>query len=245
MIVEPVAGNMGLVLPREGFLQGLKNVCHQNGALLIFDEVMTGFRVAPGGAQELYGITPDITALGKVIGGGLPVGAYGGRRIMELVAPLGPMYQAGTLSGNPLAMAAGKATIETLMAGDHWAHLEEIGRAINEGMRRVAGEHEIPVALTRAGTMSGMYFLESAPTNWSEVKQTDKDRFRQFFHAMLDNGVHLAPSPFEAAFISTAHDAEAIEVTIEAANRAFAAIVSARADQALSQARGGQRLRQT
>ena len=157
----------------------------------------------------------------------LPVGAYGGRRdIMELVAPLGPMYQAGTLSGNPLAMAAGKATIETLMAGDHWTRLEEIGRAIDGGMRSVADKHEIPVALTRAGTMSGMYFLESAPTNWAEVKQTDKERFRQFFHAMLDNGVHLAPSPFEAAFISTAHDAEAIEATIEAADKALAAIVS-------------------
>jgi glutamate-1-semialdehyde 2,1-aminomutase len=222
VIVEPVAGNMGLVLPRAGFLEGLQNICGQNGSLLIFDEVMTGFRVAPGGAQELYGITPDITALGKVIGGGLPVGAYGGRReIMEMVAPLGPMYQAGTLSGNPLAMAAGKATLETLMKDDHWARLGRIGRAIDDGIQRVAREHDVAVSLTRAGTMSCLYFLDCPPANWTEVKRTDSQRFRQFFHAMLDNGVHLAPSPFEAAFISTAHDDEAIELTIAAADKAF------------------------
>lgn len=225
IIVEPVAGNMGLVPPAPGFLEGLRALCDQHRVLLIFDEVMTGFRVGPGGAQELFGVRPDLTALGKVIGGGLPVGAYGGRKeVMEVVAPIGPMYQAGTLSGNPLAMAAGLATLETLKAGNHWADLVDFGNRLDQGLLAAAAQHEVPLVINRVGTMSGMYMLEKAPRNWQEVSQADREQFAKFFHAMLNNGVFLAPSPFEAAFISTAHDDEALERTLHAANIAFQAV---------------------
>lgn len=225
IIVEPVAGNMGLVPPAPGFLEGLRALCDQHQVLLIFDEVMTGFRVGPGGAQELFGVRPDLTALGKVIGGGLPVGAYGGRKeVMEVVAPIGPMYQAGTLSGNPLAMAAGLATLETLKAGNHWADLVDFGNRLDQGLLAAAAQHEVPLVINRVGTMSGMYMLEKAPRNWQEVSQADREQFAKFFHAMLNNGVFLAPSPFEAAFISTAHDDEALERTLHAANIAFQAV---------------------
>ena len=225
IIVEPVAGNMGLVPPVPGFLEGLRALCDQHQVLLIFDEVMTGFRVGPGGAQELFGVRPDLTALGKVIGGGLPVGAYGGRKeVMEVVAPIGPMYQAGTLSGNPLAMAAGLATLETLKAGNHWADLVDFGNRLDQGLLAAAAQHEVPLVINRVGTMSGMYMLEKAPRNWQEVSQADREQFAKFFHAMLNNGVFLAPSPFEAAFISTAHDDEALERTLHAANVAFQAV---------------------
>lgn len=225
IIVEPVAGNMGLVPPVPGFLEGLRALCDQHQVLLIFDEVMTGFRVGPGGAQELFGVRPDLTALGKVIGGGLPVGAYGGRKeVMEVVAPIGPMYQAGTLSGNPLAMAAGLATLETLKAGNHWADLVDFGNRLDQGLLAAAAQHEVPLVINRVGTMSGMYMLEKAPRNWQEVSQADREQFAKFFHAMLNNGVFLAPSPFEAAFISTAHDDEALERTLHAANIAFQAV---------------------
>jgi len=225
IIVEPVAGNMGLVPPCSGFLEGLRDQCDRHQVLLIFDEVMTGFRVGPGGAQELFGIRPDLTALGKVIGGGLPVGAYGGRKeVMEMVAPVGPMYQAGTLSGNPLAMAAGLATLETLDAGDHWADLNDFGRRLDEGLLAAAAKHGVPLNINRVGTMSGMYMLEKAPHNWQEVSQANRDQFAKFFHVMLENGVFLAPSPFEAAFISTAHDDEALAQTLSAADLAFQAV---------------------
>lgn len=227
MIVEPVAGNMGLVLPSEGFLAGLKQICEKSGALLIFDEVMTGFRVGPGGAQELYGVRPDLTTLGKVIGGGLPVGAYGGRRdVMQMVAPIGSMYQAGTLSGNPMAMAAGIATLETLSRGDSWKELQETGATLDEGIRNAARQNGIPVVVDRVGTMSAIYFREQSPRNWQEVSQSNKQQFTEFFHHMLQTGVFLAPSPFEAAFISTAHDQAAIQHTLDAVEQAFQAITS-------------------
>ena len=225
VIVEPVAGNMGLVPPTAGFLEGLRNLCDASKTLLIFDEVMTGFRVGPGGAQEIYGVRPDLTALGKVIGGGLPVGAYGGRRdVMQMVAPVGPMYQAGTLSGNPLAMAAGMATLETLGLAGHWARLHEYGRKLDEGLLAAAQQFELPVVINRVGTMSGMYFLKDRPQDWQQVSQANSAQFKIFFHAMLEHGVFLAPSPFEAAFISTAHDEEALAITLQAAHAAFQAV---------------------
>ena len=224
IIVEPVAGNMGLVAPRDGFLQGLQRVCQKHGALLIFDEVMTGFRVAPGGAQQHFGVIPDLTTLGKVIGGGLPVGAYGGRAdIMQMVAPLGPMYQAGTLSGNPLAMVAGKATLQGLMTEGTWAQLEKAGDELDRGIRAAASRHGIPISLKRIGSMSGMYFSELPPANWTEVAQTEVGRFKKYFHTLLANGVFVAPSPFEASFLSTAHDSEAIEITLNAIDKALEA----------------------
>ncbi len=221
IIVEPVAGNMGLVPPVEGFLPGLRELCNQSGALLIFDEVMTGFRVDLSGAQGLYGVTPDLTTLGKVIGGGLPVGAYGGRRdLMDLVAPTGPMYQAGTLSGNPLAMAAGIATLTQLQSVDQKLLMERCAK-LDSGILRAAQESGIDLVLDRVGTMSGLYFLPEEPTNWSEVEQANKEQFKTFFHSMLDQGVFYAPSPFEAAFISTVHTETEIELTIEAAANAM------------------------
>jgi glutamate-1-semialdehyde 2,1-aminomutase len=227
IIVEPIAGNMGLVPPEKGYLAGLKKLCKANESVLIFDEVMTGFRVAPGGAQSVYSVEPDLTTLGKVIGGGLPVGAYGGRRdIMEHVAPAGPMYQAGTLSGNPLAMAAGAAMLRTLNSGDHWERLQQSGQRLDEGLAAAASDAGIDISLARVGTMSGMYMLKNAPRNWDEVNQVNRDLFKVFFHSMLDQGVFLAPSPFEAAFISTAHDDEAIDLTIEASKNAFAAVAA-------------------
>ena len=218
VIVEPVVGNMGLVLPQQGFLQGLRDLTAANGALLVFDEVMTGFRVHPGGAQALYGVMPDLTALGQVIGGGLPVGAYGGRReIMELVAPAGPVYQAGTLSGNPLAMTAGIETLRALAEPGVWDGLEGIGARLEAGLRSLGGD----VQVARAGTMFGMFFSDVPVTSWATAQLADTNRFAAFHRAMLDRGVYLAPSQFEAGFISTVHGDAEIDATIAAARDAY------------------------
>ena len=224
LIIEPITGNMGVVLPSAGYLQGLKELCEANSTLLIFDEVMTGFRVHPGGAQALCSVQPDITVLGKVIGGGLPVGAYGGRKeIMETVAPLGAMYQAGTLSGNPLAMAAGIATLKNL-TNEAWDRLERSAKLLDDGLQRAAQNHGVQIAMTRAGTMSTMFFCKEPPQDWSGVSQTDVQQFKCFFQSMLEHGVFLAPSAFEAAFLSCAHDGEAIQLTLEAADKSFASL---------------------
>ncbi len=222
VIVEPVVGNMGLVPPLPGFLQGLRELTASDGALLIFDEVMTGFRVHPGGAQTLYNIKPDLTTLGKVIGGGLPVGAYGGRReIMEMVAPVGPMYQAGTLSGNPLAMTAGITTLQALQAPGVWAQLEKTGQKLMAGLGAAAEEAGVKISHSRVGTMFGMFFTDQPVINWSTAKRSDTQAFGRFFQSMLENGVYLAPSQFEAGFLSTAHGDAEIEATLQAAARAF------------------------
>jgi glutamate-1-semialdehyde 2,1-aminomutase len=227
VIVEPVSGNMGLVPPVEGFLSGLRAVTADDGALLLFDEVMTGFRVHPGGAQTLYGIQPDITALGKVIGGGLPVGAYGGRRdIMELVAPVGPMYQAGTLSGNPLAMTAGIETLKGLQEPGVWDELEANGARLMAGLANAAAEAGIPVQHNRVGTMFGLFFAEEPVTNWATASKADTERFARFFRAMLAQGVYLAPSQFEAGFLSTQHGAAEVETTVRAAASAFTTLAN-------------------
>ncbi|RIK36089.1 MAG: glutamate-1-semialdehyde-2,1-aminomutase [Chloroflexi bacterium] len=225
VIVEPVVGNMGLVAPLPGFLDGLRSVTAADGALLIFDEVMTGFRVHPGGAQTLYNIKPDLTTLGKVIGGGLPVGAYGGRReIMEMVAPVGPMYQAGTLSGNPLAMVAGIETLKILQAPRTWQQLELAGQKLLEGLTLAAEDAGVTISAQRIGTMFGLFFTAGPVVNWSTAKQADTQKYAAFFRAMLENGVYLAPSQFEAGFLSTAHGADEIEETIIAAARSFATL---------------------
>lgn len=225
VIVEPVVGNMGMVPPLPGFLQGLRDLTAQDGALLIFDEVMTGFRVHPGGAQTLYNIKPDLTTLGKVIGGGLPVGAYGGRRdIMQMVAPVGPMYQAGTLSGNPLAMTAGITTLRALQKPGVWAHLEETGQTLLSGLSAAAEEAKVKISHSRIGTMFGFFFTDQPVINWSTAKRADTKAFGRFFQAMLENGVYIAPSQFEAGFLSTVHGEAEIKKTIEAAARAFAAV---------------------
>ena len=222
IIVEPVAGNMGLVPPVSGFLEGLRQVTATDGALLIFDEVMTGFRVHLGGAQTLYGVKPDLTALGKVIGGGLPVGAYGGRReIMELVAPVGPMYQAGTLSGNPLAMTAGIETLKLIGQPEAWEQMELAGSKLMEGIVLAAEEMKIDISCSRVGTMFGFFFTKGPVTNWETAKVADTQRFAKFYQAMLEEGVYLAPSQFEAGFLSLVHGAEEIGDTIVAVARAF------------------------
>jgi glutamate-1-semialdehyde 2,1-aminomutase len=219
VIVEPVAGNMGLVLPQPGFLEGLRELTTAAGALLVFDEVMTGFRVHPGGAQALYGVTPDLTTLGKVIGGGLPVGAYGGpREIMELVAPAGPVYQAGTLSGNPLAMTAGIETLRTLTDPGVWDELERSGSRLEVGLSTLGDS----VQVARSGTMFGLFFSETAVTSWETAKQADTSRFASFHRGMLERGVYLAPSQFEAGFLSTAHGDAEIDATVEAARDVLA-----------------------
>jgi len=221
VIVEPVAGNMGLVTPVPCFLEGLRDLCTEHGSLLVFDEVMTGFRVHPGGAQGLYGVTPDLTTLGKVIGGGLPVGAYGGRReIMELVAPAGPVYQAGTLSGNPLAMTAGIETLRVLGEPGTWESLERTGERLVSGLAAL----DAGVQLARVGTMFGVFFTDDPVTCWGEAKAADTARFAAFHSAMLDRGVYLAPSQFEAGFVSTEHGDAEIDGTIDAAREAFAAL---------------------
>ena len=214
VIVEPVAGNMGLVLPQPGFLEGLRELTTAAGALLVFDEVMTGFRVHPGGAQALYGVTPDLTTLGKVIGGGLPVGAYGGRReIMELVAPAGPVYQAGTLSGNPLAMTAGIETLRTLTEPGVWNELERSGARLEAGLSTLGDG----VQIARAGTMLGLFFSETPVTSWETATRADTSLFAAFHRGMLEHGVYLAPSQFEAGFLSTAHGDAEIDATVDAA----------------------------
>ncbi|MBN1262440.1 MAG: glutamate-1-semialdehyde 2,1-aminomutase [Anaerolineae bacterium] len=222
VIVEPVGGNMGVVLPQPGFLEGLRRVTRDNGALLIFDEVMTGFRVAYGGAQARYGIDPDVTTLGKVIGGGLPVGAYGGKRkIMETVAPAGPMYQAGTLSGNPLAMTAGIETLKVLREPGVFEAIERKTAQLAGGIGQAAEEAGVPVFQTRAGTMFCTFFTSHPVTDYDSAKTSDTGQFGRFFQAMLAHGVYLAPSQFEAGFMSAVHSDEDIEQTVTAARQAF------------------------
>jgi glutamate-1-semialdehyde 2,1-aminomutase len=220
VIVEPVAGNMGVVPPLSDFLDGLQQLAHQYEALLIFDEVMTGFRVHPGGAQALYGVQPDLTTLGKVIGGGLPVGAYGGKReIMELVAPAGAMYQAGTLSGNPLAMSAGLATLSLLEERAVWDEMEKRAQQLEEGIALAAQKAGIPIQQTRVGTMFTTFFMEAEPRDWASVKTANRERYAAYFRNMLENGVYLAPSQFEAGFLSILHDEEVINQTIAAVEK--------------------------
>ena len=256
LIVEPVPGNAGLYLPQPGFLEFLREITTTNGSLLIFDEVMTGFRLAPGGAQQRFGITPDLSTFGKIIGGGLPVGAFGGRaEIMDCLAPLGPVYQAGTLSGNPLAMAAGLAALRELMtqpssrcdekdrssslnvtpatgqattaqAGSlcHYARLEELGAQLEAGLQDAAKSAGVPVQFNRCGSMFCGYFTSEPVHNLADAMKSDRERFKQFFHAMLDAGVYLAPSQFEAGFLSTAHTPADLEKTIQAAAAAMKAM---------------------
>lgn len=229
-IIEPVVGNMGVVLPAEGYLLGLRDLCTANGSMLIFDEVMTGFRVGWGGAQEKYGITPDLTCIGKIIGGGLPVGAYGGRRsLMEMVSPAGPVYQAGTLSGNPLAMSSGLATLEILHEDGNYDTLEKLSSTLADGLLAAAAEHDVPLALNRVGSMLTPFFVPQANqpvTNYAQATSSDRERFKIFFHAMLDRGVYLPPSQFEAWFVSLAHTDEAIAKTITAAREAMQIVKS-------------------
>ena len=223
VIVEPVAGNMNLVAPRSGFLEELRRLCTRHGAVLIFDEVMTGFRVALGGAQALYGIKPDLTTLGKVIGGGMPVGAFGGRRdIMQAVAPLGPVYQAGTLSGNPVALAAGLATLKLIQAPGFFDRMTATARALCDALTACAQDCGVPLAAASVGGMFGIYFRETPPASYAEVMQCDREAFNRFFHALLTEGVYLAPSAYEAGFVSSAHGAVEIRKTIAAAKKVLA-----------------------
>jgi glutamate-1-semialdehyde 2,1-aminomutase len=218
IIVEPVAGNMGLVTPVDGFLETLRELSEKNGSILIFDEVMTGFRVAFGGAQSLYGISPDVTCLGKIIGGGLPVGAYGGRReIMEHIAPHGPVYQAGTLSGNPLAMAAGIETLTQLMKPGFYEALDEKAGHLATGLEQAAENAGIDVIGARVGSMLGLFFNEKSVLNFDDAKASDLEMFSAFYNGMLQKGVYIAPSQFEALFVSAAHGRGHIDATIKAA----------------------------
>ncbi len=222
VIIEPVVGNMGVVPPLPNFLASVRDLTKGHGALLIFDEVMTGFRVALGGAQSLYGVTPDITCLGKIIGGGLPVGAYGGpRELMRNVAPVGAIYQAGTLSGNPLAMIAGLLTLRRLKDAGLYERLEQRSKRLCEGLARAAQDAGIKTVTNRVGSMWTSFFTEKPVTNWATAAESDRSRYGRFFHAMLDEGVYLAPSQFEAAFVSIAHTDDVIDQTIEAARKAF------------------------
>jgi glutamate-1-semialdehyde 2,1-aminomutase len=220
VILEPVPGNAGLYLPRPGFLELLREITADDGALLIFDEVMTGFRLGMGGAQGRFGIRPDLTCFGKVIGGGLPVGAFGGRsEIMDCLAPLGPVYQAGTLSGNPLAMAAGIAALKALEAGNTYELLEARGQQLEDGLRAAARRAKVPVQLNRCGSMFCLYFTPEPVHNLDDAMKSDRGRFAKYFHGMLAEGIYLAPSQFEAGFISAAHSPEDIERTVAAADR--------------------------
>ena len=222
IIVEPVAGNMGCVPPADGFLKGLRQICDDNGALLILDEVMTGFRVAYSGAQSLYDVKPDITTLGKVIGGGMPIGAYGARReLMQLVSPLGPMYQAGTLSGNPVAVAAGKATLGVLKNSSIYSDLEERTAEFQDGVEKAAQRHGVPVTFNRVGSMWTIFFTDGPVTDFESANRSNRDKFARFFHMMLDEGVYLPPSQLEAAFFSAAHAKKDILQLIERADRAL------------------------
>lgn len=226
VIIEPITGNMNMIAPLPGYLETLRRLCTEHGAVLIFDEVMTGFRVHAGGAQGLYGIEPDLTTLGKIIGGGMPVGAFGGRRdIMEKLAPLGPVYQAGTLSGNPVAMAAGLATLAGLSAPGFHDALARRTRALAEGLKSAADEAGIPMCVEAIGGMFGFFFTEADKiTRFSQVMACDQARFRAFFHGMLERGVYLAPSAFEAGFVSAAHSDEDIAQTLDAAREVLAAL---------------------
>lgn len=222
IIIEPIAGNMGTIPPREGFLEGLRSLCDREGIVLIFDEVMTGFRVAYGGAQELYGVTPDLTTLGKVIGGGLPVGAFGGKReIMELLSPAGGVYQAGTLSGNPLAMSAGIATLEILREEGFYRSLEEKSAKLTDLLLRAAADAGYPIHATRVGSMHCIFFSRDEVHGWTTAARCDTAAFGTYFRAMLEQGIYLAPSQFETSFISIAHTDEDIEQTAAAARTAF------------------------
>jgi len=222
VIIEPVVGNMGCVPPKEGFLETVRDLCSKNGALLIFDEVMTGFRVAHGGAQERYGIRPDITTLGKVIGGGLPVGAYGGTKdLMRNIAPAGPIYQAGTLSGNPLSMTAGLVTLRRLRDSSVYNQLESASKKLCDGLSLAAGEAGLNNTINRVGSMWTGFFTDQPVMDWNTANQSDRQKYGQFFHSMLGEGVYLAPSQFEAAFVSLAHTDEIIELTVNAARNAF------------------------
>jgi glutamate-1-semialdehyde 2,1-aminomutase len=225
VIVEPVVGNMNLVAPRPEFLRAMRELCTKYGAVLILDEVMTGFRVGLTGAQGLYGIRPDLTTLGKVIGGGMPVGAFGGRRdIMQKIAPLGPVYQAGTLSGNPVAVAAGLATLKLVQAPGFYEKLGASTQALTQGLAAAAKKQGVAFSAQAIGGMFGMYFRASPPQSFAEVMQCDKEAFNRFFHAMLERGVHFAPSAFEAGFVSAAHGEQHIAATISAADAVFAAM---------------------
>ena len=220
IIVEPVAGNMGVVPPAPGFLEFLRDITERNGSLLVFDEVMTGFRLGPSGAQGLFKVSPDLTVLGKIIGGGLPAAAYGGRAdIMDELAPTGPVYQAGTLSGNPLAMASGLATLTALLESPPYERLNSAALTLEDGMRDAAAKTGVPIQLQRVGSMQTIFFSEEPVTNYESAKKSDTDKYATFFHGMLAEGVHLAPSQFEAAFVSTAHTDEDIERTVAAAHK--------------------------
>jgi glutamate-1-semialdehyde 2,1-aminomutase len=222
VIVEPVCGNMGTVAPKTGYLEALREITRENGTVLIFDEVMTGFRLALGGAQQLYGIRPDMTCLGKILGGGLPAAAYGGRRdIMATVAPDGPVYQAGTLSGNPLAMAAGAALLDLLAPAGTYETLEARSARLEEGLRRAARDAGAPVTINRVGSMITVFFCAGPVTDYATAKASDTKRFSRFFHAMLERGVYLPPAQFEAAFVSLAHGDAEIDTTVAAAAEAF------------------------
>jgi glutamate-1-semialdehyde 2,1-aminomutase len=227
IILEPVAGNMGCVPPQPGYLAALREITKRDGALLIFDEVMTGFRVAHGGAQQLYGITPDLTCLGKIIGGGLPCGAFGGRaEIMDMLAPLGPVYQAGTLSGNPLAMAAGVATLGHLARNCEAVHvnIEEASRQVAQGVAKVLSEAGVPVTVNRVGAMWTWFFTDKPVVDFATAATSDTARFGVFHRAMMDSGVWLPPSQFEAIFLGTAHTPEIVEATLTAARQAVASL---------------------
>ena len=227
VIVEPVAGNMNLVAPKPEFLNALRELCTQHGCVLIFDEVMTGFRVGPKCAQGLFGIVPDLTTLGKVIGGGMPVGAFGGRRdIMQKLAPLGPVYQAGTLSGNPVAVTAGLTTLRLVQAPGFFDKLAATTRKLIDGLTAAANQHGVTFSAQSVGGMFGVYFRATPPTSYAEVMECDKTAFNRFFHAMLAKGIYLAPSAFEAGFVSAAHSAEDIDKTIQAARAVFAQMAS-------------------
>ena len=222
IIVEPIPGNMGVVIPDKPFLRALRKVTLEHGTLLIFDEVISGFRVAPGGAQEVYGILPDLTCLGKIIGGGLPVGAYGGKKeIMMCMAPEGEIYQAGTLSGNPLAMAAGIATLKLLKQGNLYVELEKKGDTLFSGVENAAGDAGIQVVVNRVGSMGTLFFTTKPVSDFVAAKESDQDLFKRYYRSMLEQGIYLAPSPFEASFLSTAHTNEMIEKTIRCASKAF------------------------
>jgi glutamate-1-semialdehyde 2,1-aminomutase len=222
VVVEPIAGNMGLVPPKPGFLEGLRELCEARGALLLFDEVMTGFRVAWGGAQTLYGVTPDLTCLGKVVGGGLPAAAYGGRReLMDQIAPSGPVYQAGTLSGNPLATAAGIATLQELQRPGAYERLGETTRRLAEGLRECAEQAGVELTSRSLGGMFGFFFHPGPVECFEDAKKAHEGRFRRFFQSMLEQGVYLPPSPFEACFASLAHRPRDVEATLAAARIAL------------------------
>lgn len=225
IILEPIAGNMGVIPPEKGFLEGLKKITEQYKSILIFDEVMTGFRVAFGGAQQLYGITPDLTCLGKIIGGGLPVGAYGGKKeIMDYIAPVGPVYQAGTLSGNPLAMTAGLTTLNLISRNGFYENLDQKAEDLCSGLKSLAEEKGLPVYFTRVGSMFSAFFTDNQVKNYEDAKKSNLTMFTKYFQNMLNNGIYLAPSQFEAGFMSSAHTSEDIDKTLDAARKSFQSI---------------------